>query len=226
MILEKMGMITIGQSPRIDIVPEMKEILGTDVEILEAGALDGLTLEEVKKFYPKGRDYILCTRMSDGTEVVVAKKFIVPRVQKCIDFLSQKGAEIIVFICTGHFPPFSSKKLFIEAQKIVDHFLLALHGENERMGLLIPLSDQIKQAKKKYGRLKGRMIIKAASPYASEDEISIAAEALKRADPHVIIMHCMGYTQAMKKKVMEITGKPTILARSLVARTVKELISD
>jgi hypothetical protein len=30
----------------------------------------------------------------------------------------------------------------------------------------------------------------------------------------------------MKKKVMEITGKPTILARSLVARTVKELISD
>ena len=87
MILEKIGMITIGQSPRIDIIPEMREVLGRDVEILEAGALDGLALEEVKKFYPKGRDYILCTRMSDGTEVIVAKRFIVPRVQKCIDFL-------------------------------------------------------------------------------------------------------------------------------------------
>jgi protein AroM len=222
---KKMGMITIGQSPRVDIVPEMKEILGADVEILEAGALDGLTLEQVERFYPKGNDYILCTRMSDGTEVVVAKRFIAPRVQKCIDLLSQKGAEIIVFICTGHFPPFSSKRLFIEAQKIVDHFLLALHGENERMGLLIPLSDQIKQARKKYNRLKGKMTIKAASPYASEDEISIAGEALKRADPHVIVMHCMGYTQAMKKRVMEITGKPTVLARTLVARTLKELIS-
>jgi protein AroM len=74
--------------------------------------------------------------------------------------------------------------------------------------------------------LKERVIIKVASPYASGDEVSIAAKALKRADPHVIVMHCMGYTQAMKKKVMEITGKPTILARSLVARTVKELISD
>ena len=226
MILKKIGMITIGQSPRIDIVPEMREILGADVEILEAGALDGLTLEEVKRFYPKKGDYILCTRMSDGTEVVVAKTFILPRVQRCIDLLSQKGAETIVFICTGHFPPFSSKRLLIEAQKIVDHFLLALHGEKERIGLLIPLSDQIKQARKKYDRLKGRIIIKAASPYASEDEISVAATALKRADPHVIVMHCMGYTQAMKKKVMEITGKPTILARSLVARTVKELISD
>ncbi len=222
----KIGMITIGQSPRNDIIPEMREVLGTEVEILEAGALDGLTLEEVKKFYPKGRDYILCTRMSDGREVVVAKRFIVPRVQKCIDLLTQRGAEIIVFICTGLFPPFSSRKLFVESQKILDHSILALHGEKERIGLLIPLSDQIKQARKKYDRLKGKMVIKAASPYASEDEVSVAAEALKRADPHVIVMHCMGYTQAMKKKVMEITGKPTILARSLVARTVKELISD
>jgi len=226
MILRKIGMITIGQSPRIDVVPEMREVLGTDVEILEAGALDGLSLEEVKRFYPKGRDYILCTRMSDGTEVVVAKRFIIPRVQKCIDLLTQRGAEIIVFICTGHFPPFYPKRLFIEAQKIVDHLILALHGENERMGLLIPLSDQIKQARKKYVRLKGKMVIKAASPYASEDEISMGAEALKRADPHVIVMHCMGYTQAMKKRVMEITGKPTVLARTLVARIVKELISD
>jgi len=226
MILKKAGMITIGQSPRIDIVPEMREVMGPEIEIMEAGALDGLTLEEVKRFYPRRRDYILCTRMSDGTEVVVAKRFIIPRVQKCIDLLTQRGAEIIVFICTGHFPPFSSKRLFVEAQKIVDHFILALHGENERMGLLIPLSDQIEQARRKYRRLKGEMIIRSASPYASEDEVTQTAKELKKADPHLIVMHCMGYTQAMKKKVMEITGKPAILARSLVARTLKELISD
>lgn len=226
MILKKAGMITIGQSPRIDIVPEMREVMGPEIEIMEAGALDGLTLEEVKRFYPRRGDYILCTRMSDGTEVVVAKRFILPRVQQCIDLLTERGAEILVFICTGHFPPFSSKRLFVEAQKIVDHFILALHGENERMGLLIPLSDQIEQARRKYRRLKGEMIIRSASPYASEDEVTQTAKELKKADPHLIVMHCMGYTQAMKKKVMEITGKPTILARSLVARTVKELISD
>jgi protein AroM len=226
MILKKAGMITIGQSPRIDIVPEMREVMGPEIEIMEAGALDGLTLEEVKRFYPRRRDYILCTRMSDGTEVVVAKRFILPRVQQCIDLLTERGAEILVFICTGHFPPFSSKRLFVEAQKIVDHFILALHGENERMGLLIPLSDQIEQARRKYRRLKGEMIIRSASPYASEDEVTQTAKELKKADPHLIVMHCMGYTQAMKKKVMEITGKPTVLARTLVARTVKELISD
>jgi protein AroM len=224
MTLKKIGMITIGQSPRVDILPEMKEVLGTEVEILEAGALDGLNLEEVKKFSPKRGDYILCTRMSDGTEVVVAKRFVLPRVQRCIDLLTGKGPEILLFLCTGNFPPFSSKKLLIESQKILDHFILALHGENERMGLIIPLSDQIEQARKKYDRLKGEMIIKAASPYAQKDEVSMAAKELKKADPHVIVMHCMGYTQAMKERVREITGKPTVLARSIVARTLKELI--
>jgi protein AroM len=162
--------------------------------------------------------------MSDGTEVVVAKRFVLPRVQQCIDLLTDKGAEILLFLCTGKFPQFSSKRLLIESQKILDHFILALHGKNERMGLLIPLSDQIGQARKNYHRLMGEMIIKAASPYALNDEVSSAAEELKKENPHVIVMHCMGYTQAMKKKVMEMTGKPTVLARSIVARTLKELI--
>jgi len=224
MIRNKIGMITIGQSPRVDIVPEMKEILGSEVEIIEAGALDGLTSEEVKEFYPKKGDYILCTRMSDGTEVVVAKRFIIPRVQRCIDLLTARGAEILLFLCTGKFPQFSSKRLFIEAQKILDHFILALHGEEGRMGLLIPLPDQIMQERKKYSRLKGEMIIKAASPYSLKDEVLLAAKELRKENPHVIVMHCMGYTQAMKRKVMEITGKPTVLARSMVARTLKELL--
>jgi protein AroM len=224
MTSKKIGMITIGQSPRVDIVPEMRVILGPDTEIIEAGALDGLSLGEVKTFYPKKGDYILCTRMANGTEVVVARKFILPRVQRCIDLLTEKGAEILLFLCTGKFPEFKSKRLFLESQKILDHFLLALHGEQEKIGLIIPLADQIQQAKNKYRRLKGRMIIQAASPYTTQDEMRLAAEALKKADPHVIVMHCMGYTLEMKQKVMEITGKPTVLARSLVARMLKELI--
>jgi protein AroM len=225
MIQKKIGMITIGQSPRVDVVPEMREILGDGIEIIEAGALDGLTKEEVKKFYPKNRDYILCTRMSDETEVVVAKRFIVPRVQHCIDLLTERGAEILLFLCTGRFPEFHSKRLFIEAQQIVDHTMEALQSKKGKIGLVIPLKNQIGQARKKYHRLTGKVVIKAASPYALTDEVAIAAEALKKADPQVIVMHCMGYTREMKKKVMEITGKPTLLARTLVARTLKELLS-
>lgn len=225
MNMKKVGMITIGQSPRVDVIPEMKGILGAEIEVLEAGALDGLSREEVKGFYPKKGDYILCTRMADGTEVIIGKKFILPRMQQCINLLTGKGAETILLLCTGKFPEFSSERLLIEPQKILDNFILALQGKGQRMGLMIPLQGQMEQAQKKYRRLKGEIIIQAASPYARRDEVQLAARAYKKADPHVIVMHCMGYTQTMKDQVREMTGKPVILARSLVARTLKELLS-
>jgi protein AroM len=223
--MKKVGMITIGQSPRTDVVPEIREILGAGIDVLEAGALDGLSLEEVKGLCPKKDDYILCTRMSDGTEVVIGEKFILPRMRQCIDLLTGRGAEIILLLCTGKFPALACRRLLIEPQKILDHFLLALDGRGQRIGLMIPLRDQMAQAKKKYSRMRGEIVIQAASPYAKKDEVVRAARALKKADPHVIVMHCMGYTQAMKDNVREITGKPVILARSLVARALKELLS-
>jgi len=224
MLHKKIGMITIGQSPRTDIVPEMKEILGQEVDVVEAGALDGLSLEEVKRFYPKKGDYILCTRMSDGTEVVVAKRHVLLRVQRCIDLLTEKGAEVILFLCTGKFPEFPSRKLFLEPQKMIDQLIPAFIRGKEKMGLLVPLQDQVEQAKKNYVRLKGEVIVKAASPYAGRDEVSRAAKELKKSDPAVIVMHCMGYTKEMKRRVREIIGKPTVLARSFVARTLRELL--
>lgn len=223
--MKRIGMVTIGQSPRVDIVPEMKEILGGRIGILEAGALDGLTLGQVKAFAPRKGDYILCTRLTDGTEVVVARRFIVPRVQQCIDLLMSKGAEAILFICTGKFPEFSCRGLFLEAQRMVDHFIMALDGAHGRMGLLVPLDDQIGQARRIYSRLQAKVVIQAASPYGPADRLLQAAEDLKKQNPQVIVMHCMGYTRAMKEQVREITGKPTILARSLVARMVKELMT-
>jgi protein AroM len=38
----KVGALTIGQSPRTDITSEIRDILGSDVTILESGVLDGL----------------------------------------------------------------------------------------------------------------------------------------------------------------------------------------
>jgi protein AroM len=225
LIAKRMGMITIGQSPRTDLVPEIQEILGPEVEVMEAGALDGLSHEEVKRFYPRKGDIVLCTRMADGTEVVVGRRHIIPRVQHCVNVLTERGAEVLLFLCTGRFPEFSTEKLFIEPQKIVDHMMAALLSGKERVGMLVPLASQTEQARKKYGRLKGEVIIRAASPYGRPEELRTAGRELKAADPSLIVMHCMGYSEAMRRTLREITGKPIVLARSLVARVVKELLS-
>ena len=46
---KRIGIVTIGQSPRTDVVPEIQAHLGDHVEVLEHGALDGLSLTEVQE---------------------------------------------------------------------------------------------------------------------------------------------------------------------------------
>ena len=53
--MKKIGAITVGQSPRVDLIPEIQPILGDSVEIIQAGALDGLSKEEISKFGPDSR---------------------------------------------------------------------------------------------------------------------------------------------------------------------------
>ena len=50
----RVGMITVGQSPRDDIVPNMSQVLGANIEVIEKGALDGLSTEEIHSLAPKG----------------------------------------------------------------------------------------------------------------------------------------------------------------------------
>jgi len=222
---KRIGMITIGQSPRIDMVPEMRDIIGRNVDVLEIGALDGMSIDEVQaRFSPKKGDRILCTRMADGTEVVIGKKPLLQAMQACIDSLNKKKVHLILLLCTGKFPVFPSAALLVEAQKIMDQFMLALCRKGDTIGVLLPLSDQCGQAMKEYRNIGARLVCEAASPYATRNEVSRAARKLKAEDPRVVFMHCMGYTLGMKDAVSRITKKPTVLARSIVASSVRELL--
>lgn len=50
--MKKIGAITVGQTPRTDLIPEMEPILGESIEIIQMGGLDGLTKEEIAAFRP------------------------------------------------------------------------------------------------------------------------------------------------------------------------------
>jgi len=217
------GAITIGQSPRTDVIPEIQQIVGQDIDFIEMGALDDLTLEEVKAFAPQAGDYVLHTRMNDGTAVTIGKQHILPRMQTCIDTLIQRGVELIVLLCTGKFPEFRSSVLLIEPQKITDSLILALAGKQHKVGIMTPLAEQVEQATTHLTAVQEHVVV-VASPYISVDEIIPAAKALKTERVDLSVLHCIGYTLGMKKVARDITGKPVILARSLTARVLRELL--
>ncbi|QUL98258.1 MAG: AroM family protein [Candidatus Fermentithermobacillus carboniphilus] len=218
------GTVTIGQSPRVDLIPEMKAILGPDVEIIEGGALDGLSLEEVKRYYPGPDDYVLVTRMADGTEVKIAKRHIIGRMQAQIDRLVREGAEVIALVCTGEFPPFKCDRLIVEPQKVLYGVTRALALEL-KLGVVIPDQSQVPAAYRKWSGAAREVRVEAASPYSSGDDIVRASKALREWGAQVVVMDCIGYTLGNKAVVKEIVGGPVILARSVVARVLSELVS-
>lgn len=66
MVKMKVGAITIGQSPRADVVQELLPLMGEQVELIQAGALDGLTREDIQAFAPGPEDYIYVNLATSG----------------------------------------------------------------------------------------------------------------------------------------------------------------
>jgi protein AroM len=221
---KKIGIITIGQSPRTDVVPEMSAFFGKGVEVLERGALDGLSLEQVREYAPEAGMIHLCTCMRDGSEVVVAKEKLLPKIQKAIDDLNREQVALILLLCVGEFPQFRSTCLVVEPQKIVDHCIQGLIGASHRLGIVIPIAEQEDWVRETFSTLTDAVTVTVASPYAGEDDLIRAAKALKKAACDLIVMYCMGFNRQLTRPVREITAKPVIVSSAIVARTVGELL--
>lgn len=220
----KIGVITIGQSPREDVLAEMRPLLGENIEVLQAGALDGLTQEEVALFVPRENDIVLVSKLRNGNSVKFGESYILPRLQQCIEKLEGEGAELIAFICTGKFPTeFSSDKIILYPQPLLHAVVpnLALRG---KIGVINPDQDQIQQCLEIWEKSVPTVEAVVGSPYGDIQHVMAAAKELSNKDVDIIVMDCIGYTVQMKDIVSKITGKPVILARTLVARIIREML--
>ena len=219
----KIGTVTIGQTPRDDVLSDIKSLISGDIEIVEKGALDGLTLNDVKRLEPTKDDEILVTRMRDGTELTVGRDRILPRMQERISELDKEDdVALITLLCSGEFPPFQCDKPLIMPYRLLWEVLSSISIEGS-LGIMVPSPRQVKTTVAIFGGLGCKVVGVGASPYAGQEGIVRAAEAL-RAKVDVVFMNCFGYNLEMKSIVREITGKPIILPRSLLARTLDDLL--
>lgn len=218
----KIGVVGIGQSPRDDLIPEIYDLCG-GVELVERGALDGLSLEEIKQLAPEPGDYVLVTRLRDASSVRVAKKHIHPRVEKHINDLVKQGMDGILLLCTGEFPDYQSGKLILYPQRLLKNFVNSI-AANRVCGILTPDASQVKQTTSKWhNNGVQNVVVQPATPYGDIKNVREAARALKQQGAELVVMDCMGYNIEMKELVSEVTGLPVVLPRTLAARAVAEL---
>ncbi len=220
--MKRIGMLTMGQSPRDDILPGLMEILGKNVEIVEAGALDGKTMEDVKKIPLRTEDYILVSRMRDGTEIKITKKYILPMMQEKLDLLESKGIRLTVVMCTGNFPQFRSKGLVVTPKEILKGVMEGCLKKG-RLGVVYPTAEQMPMAVGEWGRPGVEIYPDTVSPYEPKD-VEGLCKRLAAQNLDLVLLNCFGFPTEIKKKIAAATGKPVVQANTLVAHVLAELI--
>lgn len=224
---KKIGVLTIGQSPRTDVVPELQEYWGEQVKIVEAGALDGLSLQEIDRLAPREGDSVLVSRLKDGSWVKLAEEKLIPLLQEKIDFLNEQKVNLILLLCTGTFPLFVSESLLIQPHGIIRSTVAGLLPEGKKLGLIVPDQEQVGRLVQDWSEAlgsKNSVVAVAGSPYESLEGVGQGAEQLKGYQPELVLLDCMGYNKEMKQIVGDMVGKPVILARGLLGRVVAELL--
>lgn len=150
--MKKIGMLTIGQTPRNDLIPGLMDILGPGYEVVEAGALDGHTMDDVNRIDLNPAHYILVSRMRDGTEIKITKKYVIPLMQKQLDLLEDQGVRLTVVMCTGKFPQFKSRGLVVTPSEVLKGVIAGSLKEG-KLAVVYPTEEQIPYPK---GTLAGR----------------------------------------------------------------------
>lgn len=216
--------VTIGQTPRLDMVPEMRtEILAGLPEgalaIAEFGVLDGKQGAALDAFAARDGHPTFATRLKDGREMTVDVAAIEAELNRLLDGLDGRF-DLIVLLCTGtHVEPLQNS-LVIEAQRVVDANFEALGASAQRLGVLLPLARQMAEFGQRHV-FSRPVTLAAASPYA-EGDFEAAAEAL--ADCDLVVMHCMGFSAGMAARMRGRVRAPILVSRRVVAAAVRQLI--
>ena len=223
----KIGAITVGQSPRVDLMPDMEKILMDSIEVVQMGGLDGLTREEIETFIPIGpEDHVLVSRLRDGSSVTFGESHVLPRIQECISKLEEQGVSLILFLCTGEFPAdFKSHVPLIFPERILTTVVPAAIPHC-KLAVFTPSAEQVTQVTQKWLRGGAAEVqVIPVSPYTGlKPVLDAAKEHLLPNTIDMIVMDCIGYTVEMKEKIHAMSGKPVVLPRTLVARMINELV--
>jgi protein AroM len=100
-----LGIATIGQAPRDDIAALFAAHAPAGTKVILRGALDGLSDAEVDGLAPESGGDTLYTRLRGGRDVRISKKAVIARSPDVLARLRQDGCDVLVYACTGDFPP-------------------------------------------------------------------------------------------------------------------------
>ncbi len=202
----KIGIITMGHSPRPDLTSQfMKGMRGHS--IIEKGALDGLRRDEIVS----GGPILVVTRLDDGEPIEVDKKFLDRRVQLAVLSLEKEKVSAIIILCSTPFDSIKSEIPLFLPSKVTVSFFSSILNMPKKMDLVCPVSNQEEILKEKW--LKGGFSPNVfVSPPWNPRKLREIAPSLRNSPGEWVILDCMGFTSADAQILSGEVGKMVFLS--------------
>lgn len=223
----KLAFATIGEAPRDDLVPYLLSKLPADLEVLQDGVLNHLDEAGRQALNAHDDTLHMVTRARDGSAYKLSYDRTLPEMQKVVDGLVEQGADLVVILCGADWSPVTASVPIVNPGRLFPNLVQAL-GSGLKLGVIKPDEGQIPHTIRHYTSIGLDPIVTAASPYEDDrlDRARRAAEQLRDEGAEMIWMTCVGMGEEMRDAVHEVLPLPTILARSVLARIIAELVGD
>ena len=223
----KLAFATIGEAPRDDLVPYLRSKLPPELEVEEDGVLNHLDAAGRRELDAHDDTLHMVTRDGEGNAYRLNYQRTLPHMQYVVDGLVDRGADLVVILCGADWSPVKAPVPVVNPGVLFPNLVQAL-GKGLKLGVIKPDEGQIPHTQKHYVSIGLDPVVTAASPYGS-DRLELArraAETLRKEGAEMLWMTCVGMDEDMRDAVHEILPVPTILARSVLARAIAELVGD
>lgn len=213
--------VTIGQSPRKDLLAEFTNDLALPIEISEVGLLDGLSGFEIEGLLASPDQTAVVARLTGGAWLSLQRSKISQLAHERIAAVGQGEFDLIVLMSTGIFRDLESNCPTVNAQRAVDAAVISVAALGDTIGMLLPLESQITDFD--IPALALFETVFRHAPHGNPDRIRAAALSLS--DCAYVVLNSVGYSEADRKIVAEVTRKPVILPRRIIANSIRLILS-
>ena len=201
-----MVFITLGQTPRDDVIPELFEIIGRTFDYEEVGLLDDL--KNIENSKPRADEDFLVTRLRDGSEVKLSRKWVEEELKR---FSSRR--DLTILLCTDDV----DIRGYVLPSKILKYFVLTI--QPERLGVVVPESGQMEMVRKKWKKLVKDLKITYYSPYTH-----VMGDLSVLKDRDLVILDCIGYTLRDERFLKKYTEGVVVSARKLLGNFLRSIL--
>lgn len=193
----RIAAVTIGQTPRQDLLEALAARAGDGPDIVEYGALDGLTAERLPS--AERPAYPLSTRMRDGMRVTLDEAALAPLVQQAIDRAEGAGADVTLLLCAGGFLDTTARGTLVRPFDAAVERLREIGAL--RIVVVVPFAGQVVPSRAKWQDAGFDVAVVVADPATLD-----ASEAVRDA----IVLDYVGHPARDLAALRARTGVPVI----------------